>query len=260
MQSNRLLASPISALAARTLKVVGLVIVITALIDIAILPLPYQFADRQWQINFISQVVDRGIIPLVGIVLFVTGYWIDSSTSDAPPRRSAWQDPRFWAFVLSSFLGLMYLLMFPLHLNNVRLSNQDAQTQIGQQVTQAQTEFDTRIQAELDSQRQQISQLVTASDDQIKQLVDAQQLSPEQAELVRKFKSDPNAIEPFLKEREAELRGQLQTQIGSRQTEAQQLATTEALKSGLRVSISSLLLAIGFIVIGWNGLRSLRQL
>lgn len=259
MTSKKLSSSrPVELQTARILQIAGLVITLAVLFDILITGFPYQLTDRQWQIDFVTAVVDRGIVPLVGIVLFLTGYSL-AEPAIGEHRRPLWQDPRCWACVLASVLGLFYVLAFPLHLNNVRVANQTAVEQVNQQATQAETELNERLKAEMDSRRQQISQLLTANDSQIEQLIQSGQLSQEQANVVKQFKANPNSVEPFLKKQEDELRTQLQTEIGTRKQEAQTSRKTQDLKSGIRIGISSLLLAIGFITVGWTGLRSLRQ-
>lgn len=252
---------PTSVLASRTLKTVGVIMVLATLIDLIILPMPYQWGDRQWQINVVTQLVDRGIVPLVGIVLFLTGFWIDSNAGIGSEKRSMVTDPRFWACALASVMGLCYLLMFPLHLNNVRLGNEQAITTLNQQASQAETQLlGDRLKADVEAQRQQINLLLTATDEQIQQLIQQNRLTQEQADLVKRFKANPKDLEPFLQQREQEARNQLQTRIGSEKQQQQQRIQSEALKSGLRVSISSLLLAVGFAVIGWTGLRNLQQM
>lgn len=259
MTSKKISSSQsVPLLVARILKTVGIVITVAALLDMLISPMPYQFADRQWQIDLVTAVVDRGIVPLVGIVLFLTGFSLDGATQ--VERRALWQDPRFWACILASLLGLVYVLAFPLHLNNVRLSNQTAVEQVNQQATQAETELNERLTTEIESRRQQINQLLTATDEQISQLTQNGQLTQEQADLIRQFKQDPKSVEPFLKKQEGELRTQLQTEIGTRKQQAQDSRKTEDLKSGLRIGLGSLLLATGFIIVGWTGLRNLRQM
>lgn len=247
----------VSSLIAHILKTVGIVITLAALLDMFLLPIPYQVAEQQWQIDFVTAFVDRGIVPLIGLVLFLTGFAVDGSSAE---RKAAWQDPRFWAFILASVLGIAYVLMFPFHLNNVRLANQSAIEAVNQQATQAETELNERLQTEIESRRQQINQLLTASNDQIDQLVQGGQLSQEQADLVKQFKAAPNTVEPFLKQQGEELQTQLQAEIGLRKKQAQESRQTADLKSGLRIGLGSLLLAIGFSIVGWTGLKNLRQM
>lgn len=260
MQSKKITPSrSVSVLASRALKTVAIVVILGALLDIFVVPIPYQL-DRQWQIDFVTQAVDRGISLLLGLVLFLTGFWVDSAAGVAVERKNIWQDPRLYAFVLSSILGLFFLILFPLHLNNVRLGHQETLTTINKQATDTQSQLNSQIKTEMDSRRQQITQLLAATDDQLDQLVKEKRMTQEQADLIRKFKADPKSVDPFLKTQENGLRTKLQTELGVKKNEAQQKLTNEALKSGLRVGISSLLLAIGFIVIGWVGLRNVRQL
>jgi hypothetical protein len=247
-----------SALISRTLKIVGIVITLATLLDIGIGAIPYNLGDKLWQIGFTTSLVDRGIVPMVGIVLFLTGFWIDSV--DRSDRKSMFADPRFWALAFSSLLGAVYLALFPLHLSNVGWSNQQALTQISEKAKQAETELGNQLNTEVTSQRSQITQLISASDEQLSQLVSNGQLSKEQADLIRKFKSDPKAVEPFLNKRIEETKNQLQTRIGTEKAAAEKKAQNESLKSGLRIGISSLLLAAGFGLIGWTGLRNLGQL
>lgn len=248
-----------SVLVSHTLKTVGIVIVLATLLDIGIAAIPYNFNDRLWQIGFTTSLVDRGIVPMVGIVLFLTGFWVDSNSENDFGRKSLSAKLRLGALALASFLGAAYLILFPLHLSNVGWSNQQALEQINQKAKQAETELGNQLNTEVNSQRSQISQLLATSDEQLGQLVTNSQLSKEQAELIRKFKADPKAVEPFLNKRIEETKTQLQTRIGTEKLEAEKKAKTESLKSGLRIGMSSLLLAAGFITIGWTGLRHLGQ-
>jgi hypothetical protein len=250
---------PLSVLVSRALKTVGVVVILAIPLNIFIQAVPYTF-DRQWQLGVVTQIVEQGIFPLVGIALFLMGAWIDNIAGLTEAGKSKVQDMRFWVSVLASLLGLLYLVLFPLHLNNVRLENQAAVEQVSQQATQAETELNNRLNAEIASQRQQITLLLSATDEQIAQLIQEQRLSQEQADLVRRFKQDPKAIEPFLKQREEQIRNQFQAEISQKRQQAEQTRQRSSLKSGLQVGLSSLLLAIGFIIVGWTGLKYLGQL
>jgi hypothetical protein len=248
-----------SVLVSRTLETVGIVIVLATLLDIGIAAIPYNLNDRLWQIGFTTSLVDRGIVPMVGIVLFLTGFWIDSNSEDNLGRKGLLAKLRVGALALASLLGATYLILFPLHLSNIGWSNQQALERISQKAKQAETELGNQLNTEVNSQRSQINQLLATNDEQLGQLVTSNQLSKEQADLIRKFKADPKTVEPFLNKRIEETKTQLQTRIATEKLEAEKKAKTESLKSGLRIGISSLLLAAGFITIGWTGLRHLGQ-
>ncbi|GAB4132976.1 MAG: hypothetical protein Fur0046_03300 [Cyanobacteria bacterium J069] len=244
--------------ASRVLKTAGIIVTLAALIDFFVLPIPYRLLERQWQLAFTTQFVDRGIVPLVGLGLLFAGYWIDSAAGATDERRSGrTRDLRFWALLLASLLGLIYVLLFPLHLNNVRLNNVAAQEQINQESEQAEGRLDQSLSTALQQQRAQIAQLLNASDEQIDQAVRANQINQEQANQIKDFKQNPERLEPFLQERVQELRNRGQTEIRTRKETAQATARTESIKSGLRIGLGSLVLAVGYIIIGWTGLKAL---
>lgn len=70
---------PIFPLAVRTLKVVGVILILSFLLDFVILSFPSGPRDSQWQVGFATALIDRGIIPLVGLALIFTGYWIEKT-------------------------------------------------------------------------------------------------------------------------------------------------------------------------------------
>lgn len=263
MQAKKASSSrPVSSLVALTLKVVGIIITLSSFLDILVLSIPFQLTSQDWQIDFVTQLVDRGIVPLIGIVLFLTGFWVDDIAGKSRESGKLVQDPRFWALALSSLLGALFLILFPLHLNNVRLAYQTSAQEINQEATDAEAQLATQVEETLASQQQQIELLLGASPDQINQLVEQGRLSQEQADLVAQFRDNPDAIDPFLQQRREELNQQaeqVQTQIGTSREESQNQLKTSALRSGLRIGVSSLLLSIGFILIGWLGLRNLLQ-
>jgi hypothetical protein len=242
-----------SALVSLTLKTVGIIITLAALLDILILPFPFQPLNSDWRIDFTTQVVDRGIVPLVGLAFLFTGLWFDGNRRSTS-RRKAWQTLRFWALLLAGLLGLFYLILFPFHLNNVRLGNRQIIEQVNQQAQQAEAQLDTRLSSELTQQRAQIGQLL-ANPEQLNQAIESGQVPEEQATLLRQFQENPQALDQYLNQRVDELRTQLQGQVGVEREQALRLARINALKSGLRVGIGSLLLAIGYLIVSWSGLR-----
>jgi|SRR4028118_214328 hypothetical protein len=240
--------SPFTAL---TLKIVGLIMILYSLLDYIILAIPFNALQREWQLGITTQVVDRGITPMVGIALLMAGYWIDSSIGALQNKQKPLvQDLRFWTLLLSSLLGLIYLLLVPLHINNTLwLKNQDFQ-KIEQQATQASAQLDNRIKQvdALVKDPQKLSQLdkaITSGQVQGEQLAQAQAIKQQ----LQTFKQDPKALGQQVET--------VKTQIRNGKQQAEQQATTKALKLGLRTGLVSALLALGYIAIGWMGLRSL---
>lgn len=257
-----------SLLATRTLKLVGVILILVSLLDYVILSFPFNPLDRGWQINFATQLVDRGIVPLVGLALLFTGYWIDNVASDSPNIHFSFLEGRFWALLFSSILGLLFLLLVPLHTNNVIQARAQAVQQINQEASQAQNRLQSQLgnpQAELEIEGQQ-SQLksqigaLLQNEQLLNQALGSQQVPEQFKNLLRQARANPQGLDQLLKQQfNAEaLRSQGLAQIQKRQAEAERQAEQEAWRSGLRIGFSSLLLAIGYIVIGWAGLKSLR--
>ncbi|MEM6256156.1 MAG: HpsJ family protein [Cyanobacteria bacterium P01_D01_bin.156] len=245
--------SPIAALA---LKLVGGITILAALVDFLVLLLPPDLLNRGWQISTTTQLVDRGIVPLVGIALLFTGFWIDSYVTGKRNRGNLALDARFWTCILACILGLIFALLTPVHMNNVRLQSQEALTQVSDEASEAATQLEERLNAEVTQQRDRIA-LLLDNPEQFEQLVAAGQVTAEQAEQIRQFEGDPNALDEFLTGQASELRNRLETEIGTRREEATKRVRSEATKASIRISLSSILLAIGYIAIGISGLRRL---
>lgn len=245
--------SPIAALA---LKLVGGITILAALVDFLVLLLPPDLLNRAWQINATTQLVDRGIVPLVGIALLFTGFWIDSYVSGKRSRVSLALDARFWTCLLACILGFTFAILAPVHMNNVRLQSQEALEQVTTEATQATNQLEQRLNAEVTQQRDRISSLLS-NPEQIEQLVASGNVSAEQAEQIRQFEDSPESLDQFLSGQASELRTRLETEIGSRREEAANRVRAEATKASIRISLSSILLAVGYIVIGISGIKRL---
>ncbi|NEQ54141.1 MAG: hypothetical protein F6K11_29090 [Leptolyngbya sp. SIO3F4] len=245
--------SPIAALA---LKLVGGITILAALVDFLVLLLPPDLLNRSWQITTATQLVDRGIVPLVGIALLFTGFWIESYVSGKRGSGNIMLDARLWTCVLACILGLIFAVLTPVHMNNVRLQSKDALTQVSTEATEATNQLEQRLNAEVTQQRDRIGSLLN-NPDQIEQLVATGNVTEEQAAQIRQFEGDPGSLDEFLKGQASELRTRLETEIGSRREEATKRVRAEATKASIRISLSSILLAIGYLIIGISGIRRL---
>ncbi|OUL37629.1 hypothetical protein BV372_01325 [Nostoc sp. T09] len=269
--------------AALTLKVVGIVLILSFLLDFLLLLLPFQPTDRAWQINLATSLVDRGIVPLVGLGMLFAAYGIenasdtDVSGQDASRLRAPSLDLRFPVLVLSSILGLLFLLIFPLHLNNVNQAKNQAVNQITQEADQAENQLNSRfsqLQAQLNTEqgKAQLDQLrnqtkaqlteILKDEQKYKQALESPQIPPTVKDVLKKAKADPKALDKAIEQQTdiQALRNQQLSQVRQRRDDAEKQAKDNAWKSGLRTGISSLLLSIGYIIIGWTGLKGMGAL
>lgn len=240
-------ASPLAAL---SLKVAGIVAILSALLDYLILLFPPNFTNIQWQLATITQLVDRGIVPLIGMALLLTGLWAESRAGRTLGGQRLTTDLRFWVCALASLLGLVYLIFSLLHLNAVRLSSRTALEQVNAEAGQATTELEQRLAAELSQQQTQLGALLE-NDAQLNQAIQSGQIPQD----IQKYQGNPEGLTQFLQQQADQARQQIQAEIGTRRADAERRVKAEAWKSGLRTSITSLLLAAGYALIGWSGLR-----
>ncbi|MEM8637318.1 MAG: HpsJ family protein [Cyanobacteria bacterium P01_G01_bin.54] len=232
------------------LKVVGVIMIISSLVDYLILAIPFSPLNPEWQIAFINQIVDRGIIPMVGIAFLVAGYWVAENVSGGSSGKINFTDLRFWSFLLASLLGLMFLVFIPLHISTLGKAKKQAMLNIEQSAVAA----ETQIEGQLDAVEQLLGD--TARQQELAAAIDSGQIEGAQLEQlvtiqdqIDQLKQDPTALET----QADEARSQLET----RRKEAEQQANLTAFKSGVRIGLSSLLLSVGYILIGWNGFRGL---
>lgn len=248
-------SSAASPLAATALKIVGVVTILSSLLDFLVLLIPPNFLDAQWQLNATTQIVDRGIVPLVGIALLLAGFWIDRSAGTAKASGSLLTDLRFWACAIASLLGLVFLILTFLHVNNVRITAQGALAQVEREANQAREQLGQRLEGELNQQQSQLQSLLE-DEALLQQAIEAGQLPEE----IQQFQNNPEGLNEFLTQRAGEAQQEIETEIGTRREDARAQVRQEAIKSATRISISSLLMSIAYIVIGWTGLRRLMSM
>ena len=244
-----------SPLAALSLKLVGIVTILASLLDFIVLLLPLELLNRQWQIATTTQLVDRGIVPLVGVTLILTGEWIESYVSTAARRRNLLTDSRFWASALSTLLGLVFLMLAFLHPGNVFSTRSQALEQINSEASQATAQLEERF-----SQQRNELEARLNNESELQQAIESGQVPQEQIPILQQLQDNPEGVNQFLDQQLGTARQQVQTEIGSRRQEAEKRVNREAWESIFRIVLSSLMLAIGYSVIGWTGLRRLLAL
>ncbi len=237
---------------ALSLKVVGLMMLVSAVFDYIMLAIPFNIGQTEWQLTFIGQMVDQGVRPLVGLSLLSVGYWIANRHNDPKEARFQFRDIRFWGIILASILGLIYLLFVPVHLNNVRVATDQALQQIAERASQA----DLQVQQQV----QQIESIL-ANDDQYKELEQALASGQVQGEQLTRLQGLKQQID-VLKQNPQALNQQLEqtkTRLATDRKNAEDQARSEAVKLGVRTGVTSLLLAIAYALVSWTGLKTIRD-
>jgi hypothetical protein len=251
-----------SAFTSLSLKIIGLILIISSLLDYIILAIPLQITDTQWQIGFATRIVDLGVIPMVGMAFMLAAFWIDGQASSQGSFGGGLKLP---LFILASFLGLLFLLIVPLHLNNLKTLSASALERIQQGATVSESQVQTIIQninalaqnpQQLNEQIQRGEQLIASAQGQQVSPQDQRRLQEVviQTELLKQIQAakTPEEKEQSIKN----IENTLQTQLRDQKLELEGKAKTEAFKGGLKTGLSSLMLAIGYGAIGALGLKS----
>jgi hypothetical protein len=242
VDSNLKTPIPISA---QVLRLVGIILILSFFFDFIItLAIGAQFDNLQWQLNFVNQLVDRGMTPLIGFALLYAGFWIQINANNIPAsaalQRAAWQDWRFWAFVFSSLLGLFFLLAIVFNINVT-----------GRIVAQLEKQVNDQANQQLNRIEQENRQYKAwVANNQVEQILKSNQLPPELQMLLLQAQKTPQVLD--------QVANQKREQVANAQKQAIGQAQGESLLSQVRIGLRSFLMAIGFITIGWSGLRDSR--
>ncbi|MEB3224767.1 MAG: HpsJ family protein [Synechococcus sp.] len=245
-----------------SLKVLGAILLISSLVDYIIAAFPWMPMDNAWQINFTNQVVGQGINPLLGIVALLLSNWLDLSTGKPGQLRASITDSRFLSFIFSLILGAIFLLLIPLHLDNMQGIREEAIARIEQETQQREAQVQDQY-----SQLQALAQTPEAKkqiEEQLKRIDEALnsgQVPPQQIAQIeaqkqqlqnyQKFVDDPAALNARLEE--------LQQSVVDLQTKQRQEANRTVLQEVVRTSVRSLLLGIGYLIVGWLGIQNARH-
>lgn len=227
------------------LKTAGAVLILSSLIDLVFMlcfpPENLVLEGSRWWLYATSQLVDRGLLPLVGIAFVVAGDWIEIvSTEDGGDRGSM---RRIATFSLASLLGLLFILIIPFQLITTNDFKSQDLKKIGEEVTQ--------IQQGIKGNLQQIDAL---SKDKVKEQIATidREIASGQAQGERLANLQLNKLlltDPKKFAQKSEQNLQIQRQKRENQV------SNRMIQTGVRTSLASVLLAVAYITIGWTGLR-----
>ncbi len=246
------------------LKLIGVIFILSSLLDYVTLAVPPNFDNQSWQIGLVTNIVDRGVVPLVGMAFILVGYFIDG-LADANPLKKSGFSLKLPMYILAALLGLGFLLMVPFYLSNLNNAKTDALEQIQQRAGQEAEQIQQNL-SQLDNLSQNPGQINQALQ-RLNQAIESgqfqgRQLNAQGLEALRQQRQQLQGLQDLTKQPEEfkkrveERKNELETQLLNRRKEVEGRTTTEALKQSLRTGLSSLMLAIVYSVIGWIGLKS----
>lgn len=248
------------------LKLSGLILILSAIFDFVAFAFPFKWQETPWAITFVSSIVDRGIVPLLGIVLILLAYWIENVAVGTGKKSSF--DLRLPIFGFSTLLGLMFLLFVPTHFSNLNTQQGVLLKQIDQGAVQGEEQIKgflgqintlSQDPQRLNQQIEQRNQVIASGQAQ-GQAVNAQQLESirQQRDQLQGLKELARNPQEFQK-KVAEIKKTLETQLLDRRNKAENEVKDGIFDQILRTCLSSLLLAIGYSTIGWLGFVVLRN-
>jgi hypothetical protein len=234
------------------LKIVGIITIAASLIDYAVMLVSPQFGEPQWRYQLVTQVVDRGVVPLIGVTLVIFGLWAESAITG---ERKA-SVTGLVTLVISGLLGLVYLGCAPLIFGDSGQISAQQVSQLNSQAAQAEQQLVGRLQQE----KAQISQLIGNDQQlqQIKQQLNNGQVPPDQKQRLEQivknlenFKKDPKTLDT----QQEQAKNRALSEIRGRQEIAKNSISTEFRKSRIRISLGSLLLSGAFLTVCVSGFQ-----
>lgn len=263
-------SSPISLIAVRALELVGIIMIVSYVLDLITLLIPPNLMNVQWRLNFTSQAIDRGVIPMVGVVFILVGVWLYETVTDSS-GSSKQNLLKGLSIIFALIVGVFYLGVTPLHAMDTINDRNATMTRIEGEAKRAEDQLQNQLnnpqfQAALEQQQKAFKTQVTdllGNQQQLEELQKSGQLGQQQVNLLNEFKKDPGSIDQFIETQTQELPKRALTRIREGKKEAEQQAQVRSMKSISR-GISSLLLAVGFLGIGLSafsggGKRSRRR-
>ncbi len=228
------------------LPIVGIVLLLTVVYDFGVRLFTLAGDKPDLQLNFLNELIDRGVIALLGLALVYAGFWINQILTKAVPNSAPetapapWHNSQFWTFIVASLLGLIFLLLIPFHFSTSGQILSASSTRADQQEAQ--------IKFQIQQQQQEIQSILASG--QLDQLLQQKNLPADKLAILQELKKDPKAFDKKAAQQLDEMKKQKQQaldQVGK-----------EVSLNRWRAEIRSLLLALGFIAIGWTGLRDAR--
>jgi hypothetical protein len=228
------------------LKTASMVLIISTLVDVIFNLLPYQFGDGKWWSQATLELVNRGLLPLVGIVFWAVGDWIETVSKDGSSRNSGIGS--LGVAILATVLGVLFFVITPFQAWSGNSAREQVVAKTKEKLAEAEAQGKKVLASVKDTN--QVKQQLAAIDAQIKE-GKVQGVALEQLKAYKANLEDPNKITAQVNKELEEIRKQLQARNDQ--------ATSDMWKVSIRTSLASLLLSAGYSFIGLTGLRRAKR-
>jgi chromosome segregation ATPase len=161
----------------------------------------------------------------------------------------------------------MFLLLIPMHINNLRQVSSDAMATISQKAGEVEQQLQAQYDQlnKLSQNPEEVKQATQEIDQRVKQIdglfASGQKIPPAektkleqtkvQLEEFRKLVGNPQNLKQRLDD--------LQSKLKEQRQEREKQAKGEIFQQAIKVGLNSLILAIAYTVIGWTGIRNTQE-
>lgn len=250
-----------SSTTAKMLNFVGVILVVSSLLDYIVLSIPpdkpsnltadqWTIGFLQWQQNLTAQLIDRGVIPMLGLAILFVAFWINRQREGYSP--SSFENiQKLTCIILAAILGITFIVVPALNVISLQKINNQALEQIKTEATKLETAVKNQPALVNTLLKDPATLAKLAELDKLDQAIKSGKIPPNQLEQakaiqtqlsqLKQFQQDPKALQKQIEEK--------QTKIKSDKLEAEKRVQNEFIKSAARNGISGLLLAGGYMTI-----------
>ncbi|MGC9503392.1 HpsJ family protein [Baaleninema sp.] len=242
------------AQAARALKLAGTTLIFISLLNYLLLLFPLNLGEVTWWLNFTSQIVEQGVVPLIGIGAIFGGIGFETMVGRAKETDKWVQSTKTLAFRLSAVLAAIFAIVIPIHALSAIAASRQAMTTIDEKAAASIEQIDVQLQ----QQKQLYLRLLEESPDSetmVRELVGDEPLSEEELAQLQELRENPQALDRQIQG----IRTSLLEKVQQQSKEAKEASKLGVWKSIARLGLSSLLLAACYFNIAWVGLKGSKR-
>lgn len=236
------------ALASRGLKIAGTVLILVTLLNFILLIIPPNFGSPNWWLNLTSQVIQQGIVPLLGIAALLAAIGCEVVIGTASETDRWIENTKIRMVRLSLLFGIIFLILIPTHALAAVMASQQAIANIEREA-EASLE---QVELQLQQQQQVYLGILEADEDPevlLNDLIGEETLTDEQLAQFQEFVENPQTIDRQIQS----LRASLVEQVQNRSSRAKEESRFGVWKSIARFGLTSILLSTCYLNIAFIG-------